>query len=209
MAIICPTITAFDVETYKTQLSLVSSFASRIHIDLMDGDFTPTYSPKTSDISLQSPVMTDIHVMFRHPESILDLLIGATPHLVTIHAECDADIPKFAAQLREHNIKTGIALLPETSVDSVAHLFPHIQHVLIFGGHLGYHGGKADLEQLTKINEIKKIHKHLEFGWDGGANRDNVLEIAQAGVDAINVGSGIHKADNPAQEYTFLTNIVS
>ncbi len=45
MAVICPTVTAYDPHEYREQMERVEPFAKRIHIDLMDGHFAPTKSP--------------------------------------------------------------------------------------------------------------------------------------------------------------------
>lgn len=201
MNYICPTVTAFDVHTYRSQLELISGFAGRIHIDLMDGDFTPTSSPSPDLLWVPEGLEVDIHVMYRNPDSIMERLISFKPSLIIVHAESNADIPKLASTLLEHNIKTGIALLPETSAKDISYILPHIQHALIFGGHLGYHGGDADLSQLSKVDELKQMHHHLEYGWDGGANLQNIEQLIEAGINVINVGSGIHKAEYPEQAY--------
>lgn len=209
MATICPTVTAFDTETFQKQLTLVTTFADRIHIDIMDGDFTPTVSPKLSEVTVKTDKIVDVHVMYRNPQEIIDDLISLQPHLVIIHAESMADIPAFATSMREHNIKTGVAILPETTIEEVSYLFPHIQHLLIFGGHLGYHGGSADLEQLEKVTQATAHSRFLEYGWDGGANENNALTLKEAGISVINVGSCIHTANNPAEKFTELNQLVA
>jgi ribulose-phosphate 3-epimerase len=201
MHYICPTVTAFDVHTYREQLESISRFAGRIHIDLMDGDFAPTMSPSPDQLWIPDDIEVDIHVMYRNPESILERLISFNPSLIIVHAESNADIPELASKLREHNIKTGIALLPETTAESVRYIVPHVQHALIFGGHLGYHGGIADLSQLAKVAELTDMHQPLEFGWDGGASLENCEQLAKAGINIINVGSAIQKSENPENTY--------
>ncbi len=201
MHCICPTVTAFDVHTYREQLELVSGFADRIHIDLMDGDFAPTTTPNPDQLWVPEGVEVDIHVMYRNPETILERLISFKPSLIIVHAESNADIPLLASTLRSHNIKTGVALLPETTAEDVRYILPHTQHALIFGGHLGYHGGQADVSQLSKVEQLQKIHRQLEFGWDGGANLENLDALLAAGINVVNVGGGIHKADNPKAAY--------
>lgn len=208
MSIICPTVTAYDIDTFNDQLSLVSGFAERIHIDLMDGELSPTKSPEISQLWLPEGLEVDIHAMYKRPDSILEQLIALKPNLIIIHAESDADIPLLASKLRVHNIKTGLAILPQTEVADIYSLLPHVQHALIFGGHLGYHGGTADLSQLHKATELKKMSRHIEIGWDGGANEQNVFEIAQKGVDVINVGSAIHKAENQKKAFEQLVSLV-
>lgn len=201
MNYICPTVTAFDIDTYQAQLNRVSGFARRIHIDLMDGIFTPTSSPPADLLWVPEGVIVDIHVMYKNPASILDTLIKMHPSLIIMHAESEADIPELASKLRTQNIKTGVALLPDTTVESVRYILPHTQHALIFGGHLGYHGGQADLSQVNKAKELRSIQRQLELGWDGGANMENIDLLVQAGIQVINVGSGIHKTENPESTY--------
>jgi ribulose-phosphate 3-epimerase len=209
MTYICPTVTAFDVPTFQDQLTLVTSFAERIHIDIMDGDFTPTVSPKLTDVIIESDKTIDIHVMYKKPQDIIDQLIVLKPNLVIIHAESTADIPEFAATMREHDIQTGIAVLPETTIEEISYLLTHVQHVLIFGGHLGYHGGSADLSQLRKVSEAKHYSRYLEFGWDGGANKENAHLLKEAGISVINVGGCIHSSENPEATYHELVTLVS
>lgn len=210
MNYICPTVTAFDVHTYREQLELVAGFASRIHIDLMDGMFTPTSSPSPDLLWMPEGVEVDIHVMYKNPEKIIDRLIEFQPSLIIVHAESDADIPLLASKLHDHNIKTGVALLPETTAEEVRYVLPHVQHALIFGGHLGYHGGTADLSQLQKVTELKKMHHALEYGWDGGANLDNIEQLQAAGIQVINVGGAIHKTEHPQITYaTMMAKLTS
>lgn len=209
MKYISPTVTAVDIETFNKQLNLLNSFAKRIHIDLMDGNFTPTKSPPEDLLTVSSPAILDVHVMYNHPLNALGTIIGWHPNLVIVHAECKDNINEVISKLKDKGIKVGLALLPETTIESIRDILPRFEHVLIFGGNLGYQGGKpADLSQLVKVSQCKLINNSLEFGWDGGANRDNCLEIANAGIDVINVGSAIQKAPNPAQEYSMLNNLI-
>lgn len=209
MTYICPTITANSVDQYKNQLATIQPFAERIHIDIMDGVLAPTMSPYLSELAIPKNTVVDIHVMYQRPQQIIDTLIAIKPNMVIIHAEATVDVPLFATQMREADIQTGLALLPDTSAESVASWLPHVQHVLIFGGHLGYHGGEADLSQLSKIEQLKKHSRFLTFGYDGGANIGNVGIIREAGVDVINVGGAIHSAPNSSAAYSELVQAVS
>lgn len=207
MSLICPTVTAYDINSFNQQIELVSSFASRIHIDLMDGIFTTTKSPEIADICIPDNLVVDIHVMYQNPVDILDYLIKLKPNLVIMHAESDADIPYLASVFRQQQILSGVALLADTQVKSCEYILPHVQHGLIFSGKLGFHGGQADLNQLNKAGELKKLNRYLEIGWDGGATSHNCQNIASNGVDVINVGSAIHRSDNPAMSYELLNKL--
>jgi ribulose-phosphate 3-epimerase len=208
MSIICPTILATNLNEYKKQLAKVEGFAERIQVDLKDNDFAPGVSMPLKDIFWPEPIIADIHIMFRDPQDHLQTIIDLKPNMVIVHAESNCDIPKFAADLRVNGIKTGVCILQATTVDEVAYIFPHVQHLLIFSGDLGHFGGKADLNLLDKVTQAKNVHKYLEIGWDGGINESNVKQLAQNGVDVLNVGGAIQNADNPQHAYaTIKANI--
>jgi ribulose-phosphate 3-epimerase len=209
MTTICPTVTAQDITEFNRQQHVAESFAKRIHLDLMDGQLAPTISPDMNSLSLNKGYIYDFHLMYNEPHKYIDQIISLKPNLVIVHAETNTDIPLFATSLRQHNIKTGLAILPETSIESISYLLPHLQHVLVFGGKLGYHGGKADLGQLAKASLLKQSNRHVEIAWDGGANIKNIKLIAEAGVDVINVGSAIQGSDDPKLAFNQMQSLLA
>jgi ribulose-phosphate 3-epimerase len=204
MPTICPTITAEDNHDYRAQMELISPFAKRVHIDLMDGQFAPSRSPELNQTWWPDNITADIHLMYKFPESSLDTLISLHPSLVVWHYEAEVDHLQFAARLRDNGIKVGLALLQQTSVDDIKDLLPNFDHVLIFSGHLGYHGGEADLSLLDKVQQIKDLNLDIEIAWDGGINETNARQLIDAGVSVLNVGGYIHSSSSPASAYATL-----
>jgi len=209
MAVICPTVTAYDTHAYREQIERVEPFAERIHIDLMDGIFAPTQSPPLNQIWLPDTLVCDIHLMYQRPMNYLEQLVKLNPHLVVIHAEADVDHAHFATHLRERGIKAGLALLQKTTIDSVAELMSCFDHVLVFSGDLGHHGGQADLTLLDKVRQLRETYPKLEISWDGGINDQNAPQLIEAGVDVLNVGGFIQKADNPEGRYAALMELAN
>jgi ribulose-phosphate 3-epimerase len=201
MSIVCPTILAKDEQDYKNQMDKVSGFAKRIQVDLKDNEFAPGESIPLDKVWWPKGIEADIHVMYERPQDYLETLIKLKPSMVIVHAESTCDIPKFAADLRVQGIKTGLAVLQKTTIDSVRYIFPHVQHLLIFSGDLGHFGGKEDFSLTHKIAEAKSAHQYLEIGWDGGVTAENAAELAKAGVDVLNVGGAIQNAKNPQEAY--------
>ncbi len=208
MSLICPTVLAANINDFSNQLERIS-FAGRIQIDVMDGIFTDSKSIAISEIPKVTDKLIDLHVMYNKPSDHFVDFMRLKPNMVIVHAESDCDIPELASRLRQHNIKTGVAVLQNTSINDISYLFPHIQHLLIFAGNLGHFGGQADLALLNKITEAKRLTNFLEFGWDGGASMENVLALQDGGVDVINVGGAIQKSSNPELVYEEMTNALS
>jgi ribulose-phosphate 3-epimerase len=209
MSIICPTVTAFDLTQYSEQLQRVTPFADRIHIDLMDGVFAPSTSPSLDEILLPHDAIVDIHLMYQEPMDVLDKLIHMKPHMVVIHNEAHVHHMHFTAELHKHDIEVGLALLQDTPIEYAYQIMHSFDHVLVFSGNLGYHGGTADLALLDKVHKIREHHPDVEIGWDGGINDQNILQLTEAGVDVLNVGGYIQKASDPQAAYATLVDITN
>ncbi len=208
MAVICPTVTATGPHQYREQMERVEPFAKRVHIDLMDGRFAPTRSPGLDQIWWSPRVKADIHLMYQRPIEQLSALIRLRPHMVVIHAEAAGDHAHFADSLHKVGIRAGLALLQGTSVESVSRIIKKFNHILIFSGHLGYHGGEADLGLLSKVRAVRESHPEGEIGWDGGINDQNAKQLIEAGVDVLNVGGFVQRATDPEHAYATLKEVI-
>jgi ribulose-phosphate 3-epimerase len=208
MAIVCPTVTAFTEHDYKEQILRLKPFAQRIHIDLMDGIFAPTISPSLDHIWWPHEVEADIHLMYQEPMDYLDALIRLKPRMVVIHNEAHVHHMHFAAELHRHDILTGLAVLRDTPIEYAYQIMHSFDHILVFSGDLGHHGGHADLGLLDKVTKIKARHPDAEIGWDGGINDEIAPQLIAGGVQVLNVGGFIQKADDPAAMYNILNEMV-
>lgn len=206
MAVICPTVTANDPHEFRLQMERIATFSSRIHVDLMDGDFAPTVSPTLKQIWWPHSVQADIHLMYRRPMDHIEQLIKLRPHMVIIHNEADVHHMHFAGELHKEGIKVGLAILQDTPVEHAYQIMHSFDQVLVFSGHLGYHGGKADLNLLAKVKSISHHHPDAEIAWDGGISDENAKQLVTAGVDVLNVGGYIQRAEDPAEKYGLLTS---
>lgn len=212
MSKVVPTITAADPSEYAYQLARLN-FAPRIHVDITDGDFAPSKTVNLNQVYWdRSEILEqiDLHLMMRRPIEWLHQIVALAPDLVVLHAESDAaneNLPRIAEHLQKFGIGLGVAILPETSVESAHDLIKIASHVLVFGGHLGYQGGTADLSQLDKVAQIREINPSAEIAWDGGANLENIS--AMRDIDVINVGSAIMKTTDPEKSYRELVAAAS
>ena len=149
MSIICPTVTcqSEDLHEYRTQMELVENLASRIQVDLMDGEFAPTKSPDIDKIWFPEGIQIDLHLMYQHPADVLNDVLELKPNMLIVHKEAHVDIATLSGALRASDIKLGLAILPETPVSDCLDELEFVDHVLFFW-RLGHYGGKADLSLL-------------------------------------------------------------
>jgi len=208
MAIICPTVTAESLEEFHHQAHTNAVFAERIHFDFMDGILAPTQSPELEAVIFPKHVTIDLHLMYQKPMDFLDQIIKIRPYLVIIHAEAEVNHALFAAHLHKEGIKAGLCLLKDSSINEYENILASFDHLLIFSGDLGHFGGKVDYALLTKAHQAKKYHPDIEIGWDGGINEESVAHLAKGGIDVLNVGGFLQKAEHPESAYATLKSLI-
>jgi ribulose-phosphate 3-epimerase len=201
MSVVVPAILAQTKEDFAELIAKMQPFAKRIHLDLMDGQFTPSTSIPLNEIILPEGWEVDIHAMFAQPDAQLPALIALKPSLIIIHAEAQGELLKTIESIHKAGIKVGVALLRSTVPEDISGLLGVADHALIFSGNLGEYGGTANMLQIEKIRLIKEINPVIEIGWDGGANISNAYTLTLGGVDVVNVGAALASAEDPVETY--------
>lgn len=204
MSVIVPTVLAENDDAYRAQIERLYGFPTRVHIDIADGEFAPTFTVSAAQIWWPQEWQIDIHAMVARPSEHVQALIELKPQLIIFHAEVEEDLLPTLQLVKRAGIKAGIALLKTTVPQTVAPLIEAADHIMIFSGDLGKYGGKASMMQLEKVRLIRAIRRDLEIGWDGGASIDNAYSLAHGGIDVINAGGAIQKASDPKAAYEAL-----
>ena len=209
MSVIVPAILADNPTAFKEQIERVTGFAERIHIDLSDGEFAPTFTVGIADLWAPEGWVVDIHLMAHDINSFLPQLISLTPNMIIVHSEASSGALDAIQAIKKAGIRAGLALLRPTVPKTVEEMINQADHVMIFSGELGRFGGTASLMQLEKIRLIKAINPNVEIGWDGGVTAENSYSLVQGGVDVLNVGGAIHKASDPRAAFERLRQEIS
>ena len=209
MSQIVPTIMAETVDQLREATVRIQPFARRVHIDISDGEFAPTFLLNESQLFWPEGWEVDIHAMVARPSEHLGQFMRLKPSLVILHVEAQEDIVPHLQTLKQAGIKAGVGLLKTTVPATVEAAIKEAEHVMIFSGDLGKFGGTASLMQLEKIRLIRKINPNVEIGWDGGVKIDNAYTLAQGNVDVLNVGGAISKSENPAESYNELVREIN
>ncbi|MDB5168058.1 MAG: rpe, Ribulose-phosphate 3-epimerase [Candidatus Saccharibacteria bacterium] len=209
MSMIAPTVLAETADDYRAQIERVHGFAERVHIDISDGEFAPSFTLGAAQIWWPQGWIVDIHAMVARPSDHLETLVNLKPNMIIFHAETQEDIVPVLAHVKKFGIKAGIALLKSTVPSTVASAIQAADHVMIFSGELGKYGGTASLMQLEKVRLIRAIRQDVEIGWDGGVNVENAFSLAQGGIDVLNVGGTIATANDPKSVYATLVSEIN
>lgn len=209
MSAIVPTIMVETLDQLRATIERIQPFAQRVHVDISDGEFAPTFLLGEAQLYWPKEWRVDIHAMVMRPSEHMAQLLALKPNLVILHAEASENIIEHFAQLKQAGIRVGIGLLQKTVPASVAGAIKAADHVMIFSGQLGQYGGTASMMQLEKVRLVKALNPNAEIGWDGGVGIDNAYTLARGGVDVLNVGGALANAEDPRGVYEQLVGEIN
>jgi ribulose-phosphate 3-epimerase len=195
---------ASDFSSLTSTLNTLENIVDMIHFDVMDGSFVPniTFGSKfIADLRPKSNKIFDVHLMINNPKSHIPAFIQAGADIITIHYESSDNLLEILTLIKKAKKKAGLAINPSTSLNSIIHLLPEIDLLLIMTVNPGFCNQKFLPDQLAKIIEAKQalittnINCILQV--DGGVNETNALQLAKAGVDCLVSGSFIFNNNGP------------
>ena len=168
-----------------------------IHLDIMDGIFVPNKTDDISDIikTLGKPI--DVHLMVSDVISYINKYALLHPEFITFHVEAVEDSIEIINYIKSKNIKAGISIKPNTSIDEIRDYLDLVDLVLVMSVEPGY-GGQKYLDSAThKINELKAYNGKFKIEVDGGINDETIKNVTSC--DMVVVGSYITNGDYETQ----------
>lgn len=174
-----------------------------LHIDVMDGHFVPNITLGPGLVkSLRKDVnmVFDAHLMIENPDAYIKDFVEAGADLITVHQEACIHLHRTIQNIKSYNIKAGVAINPATPIESIKHVLPLVDMVLIMTVNPGF-GGQSFIESMTdKIEELKGIidrqNLNIDIQVDGGVKPDNIKKVVEAGANIIVAGSAIFNSDD-------------
>ncbi|MCL2840361.1 MAG: ribulose-phosphate 3-epimerase [Defluviitaleaceae bacterium] len=171
------------------------------HMDVMDGDFVPNFGLGTEifkTVREHTNIPMDTHLMIRNPAKHIKLFRELGSEIITIHPEADSHCTKTLQLIRETGATAGIAINPETSVESIKALLPLCGHILIMTVNPGFGGQKFMESTVDKIATLGKLATEYKFSLavDGGINPELIRRFVPMGVTNFVLGSALFR-QNP------------
>jgi len=198
---LAPSILSADFSNLAEEVAQIEAGgADYIHVDVMDGHFVPNISfgaAVMKSLLGKTNLPFDVHLMIENPDDYLEDFMTDNTAFITVHQEACVHLNRTVQHIKSLGAKAGVSLNPATSLSVLDYIIEDVDMILIMSVNPGFGGQKFIPSAMEKIRELSEVRRaeglNFEIEVDGGANLDNVQELASAGTDIIVAGSAVFK----------------
>ena len=211
---------AADLMKLGSEVSLLEKTDVKLaHVDVMDGCFTPMMTVGPPFVkALNTPLLKDVHLMIQDPLEKVDEYVAGGADVITVHVESGTHIHRVFQKLGTmsnandpaRGLVRGVALNPGTPLAVLKPLIDEVELIMLLGINPGWGGQSFIPSTFARIEKVKgmiaEAEKDILVCVDGGVTRDNITELATAGVDVVVTGSAVFDGKNPVANAEFMVD---
>lgn len=196
---VAPSILSADFSKLGEEIEKISEAGAHyIHIDVMDGNFVPniTFGPAViKAVRKCTDKIFDVHLMMEKPERYIKHFAEAGADIIVVHVEACPHLHRTIQEIKSYGVKAGVSLNPHTPVDSIKHLIPELDMVLIMSVNPGFGGQSFIPFSLDKIKQVREMSPTIDIEVDGGIVEETGKMCVDAGANILVAGSYIFGGD--------------
>ena len=168
-----------------------------LHIDVMDGVFTPNFGLGTdyiSDLRKMTSIPLDLHLMIDNPEEKLSWLGLMQSDQVSIHYESTSDLQRAIDRAKERVSKVFLAINPATPILVVEPVLDSIDGVSVLTVNPGFAGQKIVKSCIKKTKKLREFlmeagYPNMPIEVDGNISFENAHVLRDCGADIFVAGT--------------------
>lgn len=187
------------------------SFATELHVDVVDGKFTPKVSwpcdPVGDPVPLKNQLDTftvEVDLMVDNPLPAAVDWITAGADMLVFHVET-ISLDNFKNFAEYTHVTLSVACHGDTQIETLLEYAQYADGIQLMGiSDIGAQGQPFDDSVLQRITEMKEVYPDKPVTVDGSVNSKTIQRVAEAGADRVIVGSAITLQDDTYKAYETL-----
>lgn len=197
---VAPSILACDFARMGEEIQhVIEAGADMIHVDVMDGHFTPNITigpPVVASLRRVCTIPLDVHLMITDPDDYVEAFAHAGADIISFHIEAALHPLRIIDKIRDLGCKAGIVLNPGTSQDDIEFIVDAVDMVLVMTVNPGFGGQEFMPEMLEKIKLVRAMIGDRDLEVDGGINAGTAADVYEAGANVLVAGNYIFSSDS-------------
>ena len=191
---IIPAILVKDRTELLACIARVKDHVKTLQIDIMDDIFVPNKTIGLEGLKDLPEARYEFHWMVKDPVRWIEATPGNHMHLV--HIETITDIKEIKDAVSKAGGRLGLAMNPDTPVESVLPHLDDVEEILVMTVHPGFSGQGYIKEMESKVKRLRELRPDMDIEVDGGINLDTIACAYAAGANLLAAASAVFKPDD-------------